>query len=68
LDQDRAGLRLNRLSFELDNGFALKNMEGEVDSDKESTLLNLAIETDLSKLAFEARANQSIVSSLSQPR
>jgi translocation and assembly module TamB len=66
-DQDRAGLRLNRLRFEMDNGFAVKDMRGEVDSDKGSTKLNLALETDLSKLALEGSSNQGISSLLSQP-
>ncbi|TFH26884.1 MAG: hypothetical protein E4H10_05685, partial [Bacteroidia bacterium] len=66
-DQDQAGFKLKQLSFDLNNGFLLKNMKGEMDSDRESTKLNLALETDRSNVNLEGQANQSLSSILSQP-
>lgn len=66
-DQDQAGLKLNQLSFAVNQDFLLKNLKGELDSDRESIKLNLALETDRSQLNLQGRANQSLSGILSKP-
>lgn len=67
LDQDHADLKLNRLSFDLGNGFSIKKMKGALASDSESTRLNLDLETGHSQLKLEGRANQSYSELVSEP-
>ena len=45
----------------------MKKMKGELDSDSESTQLNLALETAHSKLSMEGIANQSLSGIVSEP-
>jgi len=67
LDKDHAAMRLQKLSFDLGNGFSMKKMSGELDSDRESCRLDLALETDQSQVNLEGSANQSITEIISKP-
>jgi translocation and assembly module TamB len=67
LDEDHAGVKVKQVNFDLDNGFSLKKMKGELDSDGESTMLDLAIETEYSQVNLEGWANQFIFDIFSKP-
>ncbi len=67
LAKDHAGVKVNRLSFDFDNGFSIKKMKGELDSDRESTMLNLAVETEYSQVHLQGLANQFISDIISRP-
>lgn len=67
LDEDQAGIELNRLSCVMDNGFSIKDMKFELDADSVSTGLHLALETSYSKVKLKGLADRSFIDIISRP-
>jgi len=67
LDKDQAGVEINKLGFSLDNGFTVKELEGELVSDPGNTRLNLALESDHSRLQLDALAREGFFEVISAP-
>lgn len=65
--QELEGLKLRQLSFDLNNGLVLKNLQATLDSEKESTRIKLALETDRSLVNLEGQARESMSGILSEP-
>lgn len=66
-DKDHADAEIKRLTFESDNGFTVKEIQGELDSDTESTKLNLVVETGFSRLNLEGLADGGLMGILTDP-
>lgn len=66
-DKDHADVEINRVAFEAGNGFAVKDIQGELDSDTESTKLNLLVETGNSRLNLEGFAAGGLLEVISDP-
>jgi len=58
LNEDEAGMKLKNIGFEMGNGFSLKKMSGELDSNKDQTRLNMDIKTGNSRLELKASADE----------
>jgi len=67
LSNSSANLDLRKLSFNLDNGFALEKLEAELDSDSLSTQLSLTLESGNSHLNLESSAKEGFLSLLEDP-
>ncbi len=67
LHDDRAGIRLKNLGFSMNNGFLLKEMKGELESDKNQTELRMAIETRNSRIHLEGSSEEGLFNMISKP-
>ncbi len=67
LDEDHIGVKVKRMSFDLGNGFSMKNLEGELESEGESTTLKLDIESGHSQASLQGQAHHSFLSMISEP-
>jgi len=67
LSMARTGMDLKKLSLNLNNGFSLKKMLAELDSDSESTSMELALETGNSQFMMESGAGESFFDLLNDP-
>lgn len=56
LDNKQAGIELKNLAFEMDNGFTLKKMHGELDSKQDLTQLEMEIRTGNSRMDLKSSA------------
>jgi len=66
LDERHTGVKVNRLSFDLGNGFSMKKMKGELDSDTGRTKLDLEFETGNSQVNLKGLATQSVLDIISK--
>jgi len=67
LNEDQAGMKLKKIGFEMGNGFTLKKLSGELDSNKDQTRLQLDIKTGNSRLELKASADKGYQDILSAP-
>jgi len=67
LDADQAHARLSKLSFDLDNGFSLKELKGVLESERDLTRLELNMETAHSEAGLVASAHAGFLDMLSDP-
>ncbi len=67
LNEDQAGMKLKKIGFEMGNGFILKKLSGELDSNKDQTRLNIDIKTGNSHLELKASADEGYQDILSAP-
>ncbi len=67
LDKEHAAVDIKSLGFALDNGFIVKEMQGELHSDPGNSELNLSLETDHSKLSLKGSAEESFFGIVSNP-
>ncbi len=58
---------LKKLSFDSNNGFTLKQMRADLDSDSKTTKLNLALETGNSQISMEGEAHGSFFDLIRDP-
>jgi len=66
-DEKNAGVRLRKIAFEMDNGFILERLRGELDSRQDETRLELEIRTGYSQIGIEATAYEAWGEILSTP-
>jgi len=58
LDEDQAGMKVKKMAFEMANGFSLKRMRGELDSNRDQTRFQTEIKTGNSLLVFAGSAEE----------
>ena len=67
LNKDHAGMKLKKMAFEMGNGFFLKKMSGELDSNSDQTRLQVDIQTMNSRLGLKASADKAYRDILAAP-
>ncbi len=67
LDDDRAGMKVRKMNLEMSNGFSLKNVKGELDSDSDQTKLHMKIETGNSHIGLEGYAEERLLDIIKRP-
>jgi len=67
LDESHAGMKVREMNFDVNNGFSLKKMKGELDSNSENTLLRMEIETGNSSIAMEGLAEEGFFDMILKP-
>ncbi len=67
LHKEQAGMKLRRVGFEMENGFSLKKISGEFDSNSEQTRLRLDINSGNSRMGLEGKAETGYKEILSSP-
>jgi hypothetical protein len=67
LDSDHAFAKLNRMSFDLGNGFSLRKAEGELESNTEISKLLVEMETVNSQARLEAQAHSGFFAMIREP-
>ncbi len=67
LSNNTAGAAVNRMSFDLNNGFSVKEIKGELDSRAGTTDLNLYVETVNSLVHFDGNSEGSFFDLIATP-
>ena len=67
LNSNTAGAVVHRMSFDLNNGFSVNKIKGELDSQAGTTHLNLYLETENSLINFDANSEDSFYDLIAQP-
>jgi len=67
LDETQAALKLRKMAFEMENGFSLKKMSGELDSNRDKTWLQVDVQTKNSRLGLKASADETYGDILAAP-
>lgn len=67
LDESHAGMKVREMNFDMHNGFSLKKMKGELDSNSENTQLRMDIKTGNSSIAMEGLAEEGFFGIISKP-
>lgn len=67
LNKDQAAMKLKKIAFEMENGFSLKKMSGELNSKEDDTRLQFDIKSGNSRIELEGFANVGFQDILSAP-
>jgi translocation and assembly module TamB len=66
-DEEHASAAISTMNFNLNNGFSVKEIQGELDSDYKSTRLKLSVETGNSRLKLKGDAEGNFLGIISNP-
>jgi len=67
LNSNTAGAVVDRMSFDLNNGFSVNKIKGELNSQAGTTQLNLYLETENSLINFDANSEDSFYDLITKP-
>jgi len=67
LNSNTAGAVVDRMSFDINNGFSVNKIKGELDSQAGTTHLDLYLETENSLINFDANSEDSFYDLIAQP-